>query len=136
MLSTEEATSIMESSGIEVIKIDDEDFPGVYKAYIGCEIVWDKLIMGMKEIPRIKEVIDSIPHFKWIQAILNKYNPCLQVVEVKGKKGYGIKLDPIYENPGKYDRLDRCFGCLFYLVSVYITPLFEPFEANDRKYRK
>lgn len=140
MLSTKIAQQIMEDSGIEVIKKQDPTDPFRDRVYIGTEIIWDKLILGIRKIDDLREALDSIPHLKTIQAILNKYNPKLEVinVEVHGKKkqAYGIAFKEIMDKNGKVPRLDKYLGFLFYLVQIYMTPLLEPFEYNDRISRK
>lgn len=137
MLSTDEAQKILEDSGIEVIKKPDPDDIFKDQVFIGNEIIWDKLISQMKTIERLKGLLDSIPHFKWIQAILNKYNPKLEIVEIKidgkRKQAYGIAFKEIIDKKGKVPNLDKCFHYLFMLIQTYMGPLFEPFEYNDSK---
>lgn len=141
MLSTKEAERILEDSGFEVVKTTDTDFPGINKVYLGTEIVWDKLILGMKsvDLPQFQEGLKSIPHFKWIHQILLKENLKMAIIEIETEKGpkqaYGFKFDRIYNSPPeKYKRLNKVFSFFFYLVRVYMEPLLEPFEANDKRY--
>lgn len=140
MLDTQEAEKILQDSGFEVIKTSDESYPAMNNVYLGNKVVWDKLILGMKTIKAMKSHMDQIPHFKWICQILNKYDLKMQILEVDTKAGkrtaYGFKFDRIYENQEKYQRLNKALSAFFYLVSVYMGPLLEPFEANDRKLRR
>lgn len=140
MLDTQEAEKILQDSGFEVIKILNESYPAMNNVYLGNKIVWDKLILGMKSIKAIESYMGQIPHFKWICQILNKYDLKMQILEVNTKAGkqtvYGFKFDRIYENQEKYQRLNKALSAFFYLVSVYMGPLLEPFEANDRKLRR
>ena len=138
MISTKEAEEILIDSGIEVIKKPDPDNILLNRVYIGNEIVWDKLIQAMRSIDVIREEIDSIPHLKTLQAILNKYNPKLEIITIEDDKGnpvkaYGIAFKEIVNKEGKVPRLDKCFHYLFYIIQWYITPLFEPFEKMDQE---
>jgi len=141
MLSTQEAEKILEDSGIEVIKKPDPDNMFLNRVYIGNEIVWDKLIQAMRSIDVIKEKMDSIPHLKFLQAILNKYNPKLEIITIEDDRGdpvkaYGIAFKEIVDKEGRVPKLDKCFHYLFYIIQWYITPLFEPFEKIDQELRK
>lgn len=143
MLSTTEAEKILQDSGFEILKTQDPDFPSIDKVYLGTEIIWDKLILGMKsvDLPQFQEGLKSIPHFKWIHQILTKENLEMQIITIDTPEGpkqaYGFKFDRIYNAPQeKYKRLNQIFHFFFYLVGAYMGPLLAPFEANDRKYRK
>ena len=140
MISTDEAAKILEDSGIEVVKKPDPDDIFRDKVFIGTEIIWDKLISGIRSIKELREPLESIPHLKTIQAILNKYNPKLEVIniEVQGMKrqAYGVAFKEIMIKNGRVPRLDKYLGFLFYLMQIYMTPLIEPFEYNDRQSRK
>ena len=132
MLNTDEATSIMEDSGIEVIKLPDLANPDKDLVFIGSKVVWGKMFLGMESISQLKKELNSIPHYNLLKRIIMKYQPHMDKVKIDGKVAYAFIFQEVISRGEKLNRLDKILRQLFFLVRIYMTPLMEPFEYNDR----
>jgi len=115
-MNEKEARADLEEMGFTVKSILGED--GRYALFVEDQIVWSKMFVFIKQHGG-KELLDSIPHLKWMENIILKYNPRMQSMMLEGKPAYGVVFQPIVDKvkagrPVK--RVDRYIGYIFYLA--------------------
>jgi hypothetical protein len=128
-IDTETGCSWLERLGLTPVVIQDEENPTKNKIYVETKVVWDKLFSSMKEFEQFKEGLNSCPHIKWFERIILSYNPELEIIDYQGKRAYGIRFQPVIDRAYKLERVDKCLHFIFYLVSMFITPILDKFDS-------
>ena len=125
----EDGYKILLDMGINPITVEDPDDNNVEHFFTDGNIIWDKMFTHLKNYkPELYEMLDTVPHIKWVKNIIISRNPKLENIEIEGQNYFGVRFKELMERGEQLQHLDRCLGYVFMIIQEYITEIFNKFD--------
>ena len=131
VLDVETAALILNRAGFSAVLTPDPEDGQVYVGIKTDNIEYDLLFKAISiDYPVLMDVIKTMPHYKWVLAIFQKYKP--QIIKVEGGIAFDIRSQI---DISKYPRLDSRLATIVTIISEPVIGYLGILQLPDKIYK-